>query len=203
MWHTTFIVLHAAAGVIAFVTGCVAVRREPFFWSYFVSLALLVFFSRARWRWFAACWGTFAVTALVPIGVYWARHPGALTERYNQTSFVTSSMAPWTIAWRGVRNYVHDVNLWHWTVSGDPKPYVHTYGAGSIYATVVLLALGSVVLAVASRKWDRFWLFTVVLLVVQFGTVWLHNWQDVLPYLLMLVVLIIRPWGLLGRPESA
>ena len=27
------------------------------------------------------------------------------------------------------------------------------------------------------------------------------NWQDVLPYLLMLVVLIIRPWGLLGRPE--
>jgi len=24
----------------------------------------------------------------------------------------------------------------------------------------------------------------------------------VLPYLLMLVVLIIRPWGLLGRPEA-
>jgi branched-chain amino acid transport system permease protein len=39
-------------------------------------------------------------------------------------------------------------------------------------------------------------------LVVQFGTVWAPNWQDVLPYLLMLVVLIIRPWGLLGRPEA-
>jgi branched-chain amino acid transport system permease protein len=37
---------------------------------------------------------------------------------------------------------------------------------------------------------------------VQFGTVWAPNWQDVLPYVLMLVVLIIRPWGLLGRPET-
>jgi branched-subunit amino acid ABC-type transport system permease component len=38
--------------------------------------------------------------------------------------------------------------------------------------------------------------------VVQFGTVWVPNWQDVLPYLLMLTVLLIRPWGLLGRPEA-
>ena len=29
-----------------------------------------------------------------------------------------------------------------------------------------------------------------------------RNWQDVLPYLLMLAVLLIRPWGLLGRPET-
>ena len=38
--------------------------------------------------------------------------------------------------------------------------------------------------------------------VVQFGTVLAPNWQDVLPYLLMLAVLIVRPWGLLGRPET-
>jgi hypothetical protein len=130
------------------------------------ALALLVFFAKARWRWFAACWGTFALTALVPIAAYWARHPGALTERYNQTSFITSSMPPWTIAWRAARNYVHDMNLWHWIVSGDPKPYVHTYGAGSIYASVVLLALGSVALALARRRAERFWLFTVVLLLL-------------------------------------
>jgi branched-chain amino acid transport system permease protein len=37
--------------------------------------------------------------------------------------------------------------------------------------------------------------------VVQFGTVWVPNWQDVLPYVLMLAVLLIRPWGILGRPE--
>jgi branched-subunit amino acid ABC-type transport system permease component len=36
---------------------------------------------------------------------------------------------------------------------------------------------------------------------VQFGAIWVPNWQDVMPYVLMLAVLLIRPWGLLGRPE--
>ena len=130
------------------------------------ALALLVFAARSRWRWFAGAWGMFAATGVVPIAVYWLRHPGALTERYNQTSFITSSMAPWTIAGHAIRNYVHDVNLWHWIVSGDPKPYVHTYGSGSIFAAVVVLALGSVALAVVRRRADRFWIFTLVLLVV-------------------------------------
>jgi 4-amino-4-deoxy-L-arabinose transferase-like glycosyltransferase len=86
------------------------------------ALALLVFATRGRWRWLAAAWGTFVLTAVVPIASYWFRHPGALTERYDQTSFITSSMAPWTIVGRAVANYVHDVNLWDWIVSGDPKP---------------------------------------------------------------------------------
>src|SRR5688572_7385497 len=44
MWHTVFIVLHAASGVVAFGTGCVAVRRQPLFPYYFWSLALLDIF---------------------------------------------------------------------------------------------------------------------------------------------------------------
>jgi hypothetical protein len=130
------------------------------------ALALLLFAARSRWRWFAGAWGAFAATAVVPVAAYWFRHPGALTERYDQTSFITSSMAPWTIVGHAIRNYVIDVNLWRWIVSGDPKPYVHTYGSGSIFAAVVLLAIGSVVLAVVRRHADRFWLFTVVLLVL-------------------------------------
>jgi hypothetical protein len=41
MWHTVFIVLHAASGVVAFGAGCVAVRRQSFFPWYFWALALL------------------------------------------------------------------------------------------------------------------------------------------------------------------
>jgi hypothetical protein len=130
------------------------------------ALALLVFASRSRWRWLGAAWGVFAATAVAPIAAYWFRHPGALTERYDQTSFITSSMTPWTIVSRAVSNYVHDVNLWHWVVSGDPKPYVHTYGSGSIFGAVALLAVASVGLAVVRRHADRFWLFAVVLLVL-------------------------------------
>ena len=129
------------------------------------ALALLMFVRRSRWRWFAAAWGTIVATAVIPIAVYWVRHPGALTERYSQTSFITGSMKPWTIVGHAVANYVHDVNLWHWVVSGDPKPYVHTYGSGSIFASVVLLGLASVALAVV-RGSDTFWRFTVLLLVL-------------------------------------
>lgn len=130
------------------------------------ALALLILFARSRRRWFAACWGTFVLTALLPIAVYWLRHPGALTARYNRTSFATGSMAPWTIVWRAARNYLEDMNAWHWIVSGDRTPYVHTHGAGALFATVIVLALGSIVLALRQRQVDRFWVFTLVLLLV-------------------------------------
>jgi len=127
------------------------------------ALALLVLFTRSRIRWLAAAWATFAVTAVGPIASYWFRHPKALTQRYDQTTFITSDMSPWTIVSKTVDHYFHDMNLWRWVVSGDPKPYVHTWGAGSIFASVMLLAFGAVALAIFRRHADRFWLFTVAL----------------------------------------
>ncbi|MGH3319248.1 MAG: hypothetical protein ACRDN9_03540 [Streptosporangiaceae bacterium] len=42
MLHTTLIALHALSGVIAFLTGCLAVQRRSYFRVYFWSLASLV-----------------------------------------------------------------------------------------------------------------------------------------------------------------
>ena len=39
-------------------------------------------------------------------------------------------------------------------------------------------------------------------LVFNFGSVIVPNWQDVFPFLILLVVLLWRPWGLFGRPEG-
>ncbi len=44
MWHTIFIAVHAVAGVVAFVTGCVALRRGAVFEGYFWSLVVMAFF---------------------------------------------------------------------------------------------------------------------------------------------------------------
>ncbi len=44
MWHTVFITLHAAAGVIAFTAGCLALRRPAFLTGYLWSLVALVGF---------------------------------------------------------------------------------------------------------------------------------------------------------------
>jgi len=47
--------------------------------------ALVVLAGRSRWRFVIAAWAAFLV-ALVPMGVYAIRHPGALTARYEATT---------------------------------------------------------------------------------------------------------------------
>lgn len=44
MWHTFFIAVHAAAGGIAFVAGCVAIGRRALFGTYWWSLVVMELF---------------------------------------------------------------------------------------------------------------------------------------------------------------
>lgn len=44
LWHTVFIVLHAALGVVAFVAGCLALRRSRAFGTYWWSLVGMAVF---------------------------------------------------------------------------------------------------------------------------------------------------------------
>lgn len=69
-------------------------------------------------------------------------------------------------------------------------------------ATIINECFIIVIIGGLGNLWGSFLGALAFGFVVQFGTVLAPNWQDVLPYLLMLVVLIIRPWGLLGRPET-
>ena len=48
----------------------------------------MLFAGRAHIRWLAIAWMTYLVT-LVPMIVYAFRHPGALTARYEATTFAT------------------------------------------------------------------------------------------------------------------
>jgi len=69
-------------------------------------------------------------------------------------------------------------------------------------ATIINECFIIVIIGGLGNLWGSFLGALAFGFVVQFGTVLAPNWQDVLPYLLMLVVLIIRPWGVLGRPEA-
>lgn len=44
MWHSTFIALHALAGVLAFGLGCLALRRAPLYPAYLGSMAGMALF---------------------------------------------------------------------------------------------------------------------------------------------------------------
>jgi 4-amino-4-deoxy-L-arabinose transferase-like glycosyltransferase len=126
-----------------------------------LAAALVVFAGRGRWRWLAGAWGTFALL-LVPLGIYALRHPGALTSRYEATTIVEPGMSSPRVVLQAISNYVHDSNLWHWATSGDPAPYIHVYGYGSLFASVVLLALAGAVLVLMRRRGDLWWRYVLV-----------------------------------------
>ena len=81
------------------------------------ALALIVFVTRPGLRFLAAAWTTLAV-ALLPMAFYADRHPGALTARYEATRFPEQPSALRSI-WRGLANYVHDLDAWRWVRDGD------------------------------------------------------------------------------------
>jgi hypothetical protein len=130
-----------------------------------LALALLVVVTRQRWRWVAACWIAFVATQ-VPLLAYSRLHPGALSRRYDATTFVTDDMPPWEIGGRGVVNYLQDLQLWHYVVSGDVKPYAHTPGTSALLATSVLLSIAGLVVIVLRLRRDPFWRYAVAALLV-------------------------------------
>jgi hypothetical protein len=154
------------------------------------AVALVLF---GRRRWLLSAWGVFALT-LVPLITYWFRHPGALTARYQATTFIHGGMSFWTIVRKTASHYVHDWNLWHWTVSGDPKPYIHS-GAGQLLGAVAVLALVGAVLVVTRLRSDRWWLYALaVTLIAPFPSALSEDRYDSLRMCalpLMLVVLSI------------
>lgn len=158
------------------------------------ALALLVFAGRGRWRWLLSCWAAFAA-ALVPLGAYWLRHPGSLTARYQDTTFIHAGMPIPTIAKDAVWNYLRDVSLWHWVVSGDPKPYIHTWGAGQLFGSVVVLAAAGAVIVLRRRPVDRWWLYVLAALLVSpvpaALTVDRHHALRLLPLPVLLLVIAI------------
>ena len=130
-----------------------------------LALALAVVATRQRWRWVVTCWVAFALTQL-PLLVYSQIHPGALSRRYDATTFVTDGMSRFEIAWRGALNYLQDIQLWHYVASGDVKPYAHTPGTSALLAASVALSIAGLVLIVLRLRVDPFWRYAVAALLV-------------------------------------
>ena len=114
-----------------------------------------------RVRFLAAVWGTFAVT-LVPFVAYALRHPGALSNRYEDTTFIEDGMSWAAVVGRGLENYAGYLNLPHWVLHGDATVTHHVPGTGSLPLVVALLAIAGVVLLIRSGL-DGFWRFALAM----------------------------------------
>jgi hypothetical protein len=130
-----------------------------------LAVALVAVLARSRLRWLVSVWIGFALTQL-PLLLYARAHPGALSRRYDATTFVTDDMPPWEIVGRGAVNYLQDLQLWHYVVSGDVKPYAHTPGTSALLVASVGLSVAGLVLIVLRHRTDPFWRYAVAALLV-------------------------------------
>jgi hypothetical protein len=149
---------------------------------------------RSRWRWVLVAWAGFAVTQL-PLLAYTRLHPGALTRRWDATTFVTDDMPVSEVAWRAAVNYLQDLQVWHYVVSGDVKPYAHTPGSAALLAASLALSVVGLVLVLARRRDDPFWRFALAALAVSPipAAVTIDRFHAVrlTPFAVMLVVLAV------------
>jgi hypothetical protein len=130
-----------------------------------LAASLLVLVDRRRWRWVATALAGFALTQL-PLLLYTLAHPGALSRRFDATTFIHGGMSPFEVAWRTAFNYVQDLQLWQYVVSGDSKPYAHTPGSSALLAASVALSVAGVVLVLRRSLGDPFWRFALAALLV-------------------------------------
>jgi hypothetical protein len=141
-----------------------------------------------------AVWVGFALTQL-PLLVYTRLHPGALSRRYEATTFVTDDMSVHEIAWRGTVNYLQDLQLWHYVLSGDTDPYAHTPGTSALLAASVALSVAGLALILARHRADPFWRYAVVALLVSpipaATTIDRFHALRLAPFAVMLVVVAI------------
>jgi 4-amino-4-deoxy-L-arabinose transferase-like glycosyltransferase len=126
-----------------------------------LAAALAVFAGHGRWRWLLAAWATFAAL-LTPLVVYALRHPGTVTARYGATTITREGHSYAWVVLQAIANWFHDIDPWFWATSGDPAPYVHNGGYGSLFGAVVVLALTGFVFVLWRRRDDLWWRYVVV-----------------------------------------
>jgi len=123
--------------------------------------ALAVFAGRGRSRWLLTAWASFGAFLLL-LGVYALRHPGTITARYQATTITRGGKSAGWVVIQAIANWFHDINPWFWATSGDPAPYVHNGGYGSLFGAVVALAIAGCVLVVWKRRDDLWWRYVLV-----------------------------------------
>jgi hypothetical protein len=170
----------------------------------------LVFFAVTRQRLIAitATWVLYAITFL-PMFLFSRNHPGALTKRFHEITYIQSG-APWTVtASEFVRRFLEDQSLTNLLMTGDVHPRHHVPGSGGalFFATFILALIGLIIVIPRLRRdpWWRFALYGLAAAIVP-GAIsnWAFHSLRLLAYPVFLLVLIIPAveWLLAGDKDE-
>jgi 4-amino-4-deoxy-L-arabinose transferase-like glycosyltransferase len=205
--HWTWLEVSGLAATLALVTYCYTSGRllGPL-------LALgLLFFATTRQRLIGVIKaGLLYGVTLVPILGFNRNHPGVLTRRLNEISYIRPGV-PWSeIMSHFVKRYLEDLSLNGLLMTGDINPRHHVPGSGGalFFATFILAIIGLFIVVVRCRSdpWWRFVLYGLAIAVVP-GAI--SNWPFhemrlmAYPVFLLLLTVPALEWLLArGRHKS-
>jgi hypothetical protein len=169
----------------------------------------LVFFATTRQRVVdvAKTWLFYGIT-WVPVLLYSRKHPGALSKRIYEVSYLRLD-GPWSdMASRFVKRYLEDQSLTALLVTGDYHARHHVQGSGGaiFFATFILSLIGLAIVVARHRNnpWWRFVLYGLAAAIVP-GAISVEPFHEsrliVYPLFLLLLTVPALEW-LLARDKQ-
>jgi 4-amino-4-deoxy-L-arabinose transferase-like glycosyltransferase len=125
-----------------------------------LAVGLLLCWHRGPWRQLGLVWAVF-LASVVPIALWSRAHPGALTARYHNTTYLQPGTSFWDAAGQFFVHYAHDMNVWHWLRQGDPNELQHVQGTGSVFFVEIALALAGIAIVLVRRRSSPWWWFVL------------------------------------------
>jgi len=106
-------------------------------------------------------WVVFAVT-LVPLLMFRAKHPEALTQRFYLISYIKPDSTWKEIAPKFFRRYLEEFSLVNLLIDGDPNPRHHVPGSlGSFLIGAFIIALIGLVVVIVRHWREPWWRFVI------------------------------------------
>lgn len=170
----------------------------------------LVFFATTRRRMVAVAttWFLYGIT-LVPVFLFSRQHPGALTKRFIEVSYIRPGMPLSEIASQFLNRFLEDQSLTGLLITGDVHPRHHVPGSGGpfFFATFIFVIIGFVIVLARRRRdpWWRFVLYGLAAVIVPgaIGTWTFHEMRlAAYPVFLLLLTVPALEWLLARKHES-
>ncbi|HEV3098467.1 MAG TPA: hypothetical protein VGY75_01995 [Candidatus Udaeobacter sp.] len=146
-------------------------------------------------------------TTLVPIVLFNRSHPGVLTKRLYEISYIRPGVSWTQTASEFIKRYLEDQSLYALLMTGDPHPRHHVQGSGGaiLFATFILAMIG--LFLVFSRRWrDPWWRFVLYGLAISIVPGAITNWPfhqlRLMSYAVFLLLLTVPALEWLLAPHA-
>ena len=123
-----------------------------------LAVGLALFATRRNLGRVLAAWAAYAAT-LVPLLLYWLRHPGALAGRFALITYVRPGIGLAEVARGFALHYLADVSPRRWLLTGEQNIRDHLPDSPALLAGTFLLAACGLYLVLREHRREAWWRF--------------------------------------------